>query len=80
MLNMSKDNELEELDRLDAKYMFLTDTLGWAKGLENKEEHEPKAEDKPSHDKCRTGMLTAYMFIMEQMRWQTGPKIIQRER
>ena len=47
MLNMSKDNELEELDRLDVKYMFVTDTLGWAKGLENKEKQEPKAEDKP---------------------------------
>ncbi len=72
MLNMSKGNELEEFDRLDAEHIILTDTLGWAKGLENKEKQESKAEDKPSHDKHRAVMLTAYMFIMEQMRWQKG--------
>ena len=67
MLNMSKDNELEELDRLDAEYMILTGALGWPEGLENKEIQEPKAEYKPKYDKCRAGMLTVYMFITEQI-------------
>lgn len=37
MLQLDKDVKLEELDRLDAEYTFLTKTLGWKEGLEESE-------------------------------------------
>jgi hypothetical protein len=37
MLQLDKDGKLEELDRLDAEYTFLTKTLGWKEGLEESE-------------------------------------------
>jgi hypothetical protein len=60
MLQFDDNGELEELDRLDAEYTFLTETLGWAEGLNNE---ETTREFNEGQVKC----LAQYLFVTEQM-------------
>ena len=67
MLQMGEDHELEEWDRLDAEYLFLTETLGWSEGL--------KETDKPSLNESGVKLLAEYLFVTEQMGWRKGLKM-----
>lgn len=57
---------LDELDRLDAEYLFLTETLGWKEGLKETESPKNKADVK---------YIAQYLFVTEQMGWKQGLKL-----
>ena len=54
------DIEESDLNRIDAEYMFLTETLGWKEGLNDTNEKDPQ----------NVNILAEYMFITEQMGWR----------
>ena len=72
LLHFDDNGDAEELDRLDAEYMFLTETLGWKNALEDPKESKP-AEVK--HESAK--MLAEYLFLTEQMNWKKGLKVFQ---
>jgi hypothetical protein len=51
MLQFADNGELEEIDRLDAEYTFLTETHGWAEGL-NEQEQEATRELNEGQVRC----------------------------
>jgi len=62
-----EDTDIEEsdIDRIDAEYLFLTETLGWKEGLSDTNEKDPQ----------NVNILAEYMFITEQMGWRKGLKL-----
>jgi hypothetical protein len=72
MLQLDRDGELDEIDALEAEYMFLTETLGWKEGLNDE-------EAKREVDEANVKYLAQYLFVTEQMGWKQGLKIRRRE-
>ena len=70
MLQLDRDGELDEIDALDAEYMFLTETLGWKEGLNDDEAKKEISE-------ANVKYLAEYLFVTEQMGWKQGLKIFQ---
>jgi hypothetical protein len=68
MLQFNDEGGIEELDRVEAEYTFLTKTLGWGKGISR---NEPGAD--MLNEKC----LDEYLLVTEQMGWKKGLKISQ---
>jgi hypothetical protein len=71
MLSMGADNEMhehewDELDEVEAEYLLLTETLGWAEGLQD--------YNKINIDKGRLNLLHEYTMVTEQMSWRKGLK------
>jgi hypothetical protein len=68
MLQFNDEGGIDELDRVEAEYTFLTKTLGWGKGMNN---NEPGAD--MLNEKC----LDEYLLVTEQIGWKKGLKIFQ---
>ena len=56
-------------DKVKAKYMFLTETLGWKEGLNG--EHDAFSDADPND----ATKLAEYLFLTEQMGWRKGLKL-----
>ena len=67
VLKFDEEGELDELDRLDVEYLFLTKTLGWKEGLNGAESMKNQV-----NSKC----ITEYLFATEQMGWKQGLKLL----
>ena len=73
MLNMSNsDGDLkineEPFDRLEAEWVFLTETLNWKAGLDENDSER-------TLDKDKVTLLAEYLFVTEQMGWRKGLKL-----
>ena len=53
----------DEFDKVEAKYMFLTETLGWKEGIDGMED---ATSDADPNDVTK---LDKYLFLTEQMGW-----------
>eukprot|EP00956_Cyclotella_meneghiniana_P038398 scaffold153893_cov47-Cyclotella_meneghiniana.AAC.1 len=69
------DGELQEdkFNRLDAEYTFLTESLEWKIGLEEKEQANESIESRERSIKN----IAAYLFVTEQMNWKAGLKLFE---
>ena len=60
----------DELDKVKAEYMFLTETLGWKEGIN---EMKDATSDADSNDVSK---LAKYLFLTEQMGCTSSIKVI----
>ena len=73
----SDDLTETEFDRLDAEYLFLTETLGWKDGLDSEIDAEERTQNDISPESVTK--LAEYLFLTEQMGWKKGLTIFKEE-
>jgi hypothetical protein len=67
------------MDKTEAKWMFLTEQLGWKEGLPKEGPLRPDKEERKENNVGleATTLLAEHLFLTKQMGWRKGLKVFQ---